>query len=60
MAFLVPEMKIRDHFYKPNYPPKPRKIHLGNAFSPLESGFLAILFILHILVPFLECKKAKN
>ena len=60
MAFLVPEMKIRDHFYRPNYPPKPKKNHLGNAFSPLESGFLAILFILHILVPFLECKKAKN
>ena len=58
MAFLVPETKIRDHFYRPNYPPKPRKNHLGNAFWPLESGFLAILIILHIFAPFLEYKKA--
>ena len=60
MAFPVPKTKIRDHFYRPNYPPKPRKNHLGKAFLPLESGFLAILFILHILVAFLECKKTKS
>ena len=58
MALPVTETKIRDHFYRPNTPPKPRKNHIGNTFLPLESGFLAILFILHILVPFLECKKA--
>ena len=52
--------KNGDHFYRPNTPPKPKKNHIGNTFLPLESGFLAILFILHILVPFLECKKAKN
>ena len=58
MAFPVPETKIRDHFYKPNYPPKPRENHLGSGFWPLKSGFLAILIILHIFVPFLEFKKA--
>ena len=45
MALPVPEMKIRDHFYRPNTPPKPGKNHIRNAFLPLESGFLAILFI---------------
>jgi len=60
VALPVPETKIQDHFYRPNTPPKPRKNHIGNTFSQLESGFLAILFILHILVPFLECKKAIN
>ena len=60
MALPVPETKIRDHFYRPNTPFKPRKNHFRNAFSPLESGLLAILFIWHILVLFLECKKAKN
>ena len=47
-------------YYRPNYPPKPWKNHLGNTFSPLESVFLVILYsFLHILVPFLECEKAK-
>ena len=54
------ETKIRDHFYRPNTPPKPRKNHIGSKFPPLESVFLAILFILHISVSFLECKKATN
>ena len=58
MALPVPETKIRDHFYRPNTPRKPRKNHIGNTFSQLKSGFLAILFILDILVTFLECKKA--
>ena len=52
MVLPVPETKIRDHFYRPNTPPKRRKNHFGNAFSPLESVFLAILFILHILSRF--------
>ena len=60
MVFPVPETKIRDHFYRPNTPPKPRKNHIGNTFLPLESGFSAILFILHIFVSFLECKNAVN
>ena len=50
MALLVPETKIRDHFYRPNTPPKPQKNHIGNAFLPLESGILAILFIQHVFV----------
>ena len=60
MALLVLETKIRDHFYRPNTPPKPKKNHIGNTFLPLESGFSAILFILHIFVSFLECKNAIN
>ena len=52
MVLPVPETKIRDHFYRPNTPPKPRKKHLGIAFLSLESVFLAILFILHILSRF--------
>ena len=60
MAFPVPETKIWDHFYKPNYSPKPRKNHFGNAFSPLESVFLAILFILHILSHFQSVKRPKT
>ena len=58
MAFPVPEMKIRDHFYRPNYPPKPRKNHLGNAILYIESGFSAISLFWHIFVPFSECKNA--
>ena len=60
MAFPVPETKIRDHFYRPNYPPKHRKYHLRNAILYIESVHLAILIILHIFVPFLECKNAIN
>ena len=56
MAFPVYETKIRDHFYRP----KPRKNHLRNAFLYIETGVLAILLILHIFVPFLECKNAQN
>jgi hypothetical protein len=56
MALPVPEIENGDHFYRPNYPPKPRKNHLCNKFWPLESGILAILHILHILASFLECK----
>ena len=32
MALPVPEMKNGDHFYRPNYPPKPKKNHLWNPF----------------------------
>ena len=56
MALLMPETKNGDHFYSPNYPPKPRKNHLCNTFWPLESGILAILHILHIFGSFLEGK----
>ena len=28
MALVVPETKNGDHFYRPNYPPKPRKNHI--------------------------------
>ena len=52
MVLPVPETKIRDHFYRPNTPPKPGKNHLRIAFLSLESVFLAILFILHILSRF--------
>ena len=57
MALPMPKTKNGDHFYRPNYPPKPRKNHLCNTFWPLESGILAILHILHILASFLECKR---
>ena len=60
MALPMPETKIRDHFYKPNTPPKPSKNVIGNAFRPLESGILAISHILHILASFLECKNTQN
>ena len=46
------QTKIRDHFYKPNTSPKPGKNHLRIAFLSLESDFLAISFILHILSRF--------
>ena len=52
----MPETKNGDHFYRPNYPPKPWKNYIGNAFWPLESGVLAILHILNILGSFLEGK----
>ena len=45
MALLMPETENGDHFYKPNYPPKPRKNHLCNISWLLESGILAILHI---------------
>ena len=60
MALPMPETKIRDHFYKPNTPPKPSKNVIGNAFRPLESGILAISNILHILASFLELKTPKT
>ena len=56
MAFPMPETKNGDQFYRPNYPPKHRKNHLRNVFLYIGSGFLAILLILHIFGPFLECK----
>ena len=60
MALPMPETKNGDHFYRPNYPPKPRKNQLWNTFWPPKSGILAILHILHILASFLECKNGQN
>ena len=45
MTLPVPETKIRDHFYRPNTPPKPKKNHFGNAFSPFESVFWPFYFL---------------
>ena len=56
MVLPVPETKIRDHFYRPNTPPKPRKKHLRIAFLSLESVFLAISFILLIFPCFYSVK----
>ena len=39
MAFPVSETKIRDHFYKPHYPPKPRKITSETHFCTLKVVF---------------------
>ena len=39
MAFPVSERKIRDHFYRPNYPPKPRKNYLRNTFCLHQKCF---------------------
>ena len=58
MAFPVPETKIRGHFYRPKDPPNCRKNHLRNAFLYICSEFWAILLILLIFGPFLECKSA--
>ena len=56
MALPVPELKIRDHFYKANTPPKRRTNHFRIAFLSLESVLLAISFILHILSRFQSVK----
>ena len=37
MTISVPATKIRDHFYKPNTPPKARENVISNVFRPLES-----------------------